>query len=276
MNIQDASLKVMKHLEIMMCTSCNGKIACKGQVLECQCCQKQFPIAKNIINFLPEVPVLTGKYQPGLGQRMMENKLFLKNYEKFGRKIFIRFMGQNWNSKLDYSLEDNYISERFQVKEGPCLDLACGAGRWTSILAQIVGERNVIGFDLAFNILEICSKILPEVLLIRGNALALPFNDNSLEGVNCSNSLQLIPNPQKAILEIGRCLKNDGIFTCFTYLKSDTYYSVIQNMWAKFLNVRPFTFEEINKWLQNANLKIIDNKTINLGIMFTAKKYKGI
>jgi len=67
------------------------------------------------------------------------------------------------------------------------------------------GAERAIGLDLSTAMLDLIRAELPTLCVVRGIALRLPFTTGSLGAVNCSNALQLLPDPRTVIQEIGRC-----------------------------------------------------------------------
>src|SRR5690606_3507800 len=69
------------------------------------------------------------------------------------------------------------------------LDVCCGTGDWTIELSKAVGEKGeVIGLDFSKNMLKVGKKKLAKekiknAKLIHGNAMELPFPDNSFDYV---------------------------------------------------------------------------------------------
>ncbi|MFI8952683.1 methyltransferase domain-containing protein [Streptomyces sp. NPDC053750] len=140
-------------------------------------------------------------------------------YDNALRPAFLRLMGENWAGAVSVADEDRYLAERVRPadEDAPVLDLAAGTGRWTSVLAGVVGRDRVIALDLSGAMLERLSSSLPRLTTVRAGALALPFADASLSAVNCWNALQAVPDAAAAIAEVGRCLRPGGTFTLLTF-----------------------------------------------------------
>src|SRR5699024_2418289 len=71
---------------------------------------------------------------------------------------------------------------------GKVLDLCCGTGDWTIALAQAVGSTGaVVGLDFSSEMLAIAktklaaANIFSQVTLLQGDAMELPFADNSFD-----------------------------------------------------------------------------------------------
>jgi SAM-dependent methyltransferase len=219
------------------------------------------------IDFSPEI-----RHQGGLGQLGMEIPPLVAIYERHLRPNFVRSMGRNWDGALTPAEEDKYLLDHVQPVKNLVLDLACGAGRWTRTLVNTFGN-DVIGFDLSYASLRASRAVLPNTLLLRGNALQLPFADGTFGATNCSNSLQLIPNTPQVLKEVGRTLTRGGTFTCFTFRKSPPgKYRAFQATLERILSVRAFAIEDIESWLNAANMELVDVSGPNLALLFTARK----
>ncbi|MFB8791491.1 MAG: class I SAM-dependent methyltransferase [Potamolinea sp.] len=93
---------------------------------------------------------------------------------------------------------------------GSLLDVGCGSG-WSSYLLSKIGYQ-VVGIDLNAEAFE--CPTTPNLNLVQGSALNLPFEDASFEIVATNQAIEHIPDPQKAITEMIRVLKPCGTL-CF-------------------------------------------------------------
>jgi ubiquinone/menaquinone biosynthesis C-methylase UbiE len=110
-----------------------------------------------------------------------------------------------------FSEEVAEVTERLAL--GPAdvvLDVACGHGNFTVELARRVGPGGlVVGVDISWAMLaraaaRVARDRLTNVLLVRGDALALPIADASLAKLNCSGGLHQLPDLARALAEIAR------------------------------------------------------------------------
>lgn len=90
------------------------------------------------------------------------------------------------------------------------LDAAAGPGNVTrELLAR--GARTVTALDLSFNMVaEGARRGLPDVLWVNGDALALPFPDESFDAVTISFGLRNLPDPQAGLAEFARVTRPGG------------------------------------------------------------------
>lgn len=113
------------------------------------------------------------------------------------------------------------IMKRMQVKKNSkALDVCCGTGDWSLALAEAVGTNGeVIGLDFSKNMLSVAEKKkqelkLNQLNLIHGNAMELPFDDNSFEYVTIGFGLRNVPDYKTVIGELFRIVKPGGKVVC--------------------------------------------------------------
>ncbi|MGM7635390.1 demethylmenaquinone methyltransferase [Bacillus sp. Hm123] len=115
----------------------------------------------------------------------------------------------------------NDTMKRMAVKKGTAaLDVCCGTGDWTMALAEAVGEEGkVVGLDFSHNMLEVGrEKVkaarLSQVDMIQGNAMELPFEDNTFDYVTIGFGLRNVPDYMQVLQEMNRVLKPGGMAVC--------------------------------------------------------------
>lgn len=111
--------------------------------------------------------------------------------------------------------------KRMDVKPGSkALDVCCGTGDWTIALAEAVGPSGEVnGLDFSQNMLnvgieKVKSMGLKQVNLIHGNAMELPFPDNSFDYVTIGFGLRNVPDYLQVLKEMHRVVKPGGIAVC--------------------------------------------------------------
>lgn len=103
-------------------------------------------------------------------------------------------------------------------KEQKVLELACGTGQLTAFLAQ--NSNNWIATDFSEKMVGEAKKRLNKenVTYQVQDATKLTYNDNVFDIVLIANALHIMPNPDKALSEIRRVLKEDGILIAPTFV----------------------------------------------------------
>ena len=142
----------------------------------------------------------------------------------------------------------SYLYERIgEVAKGKVvLELATGPGMIARHIAP--AAKSVVATDLAPKMIETALKAKnPENLSFEvADATSLRFEDNSFDVVVIANALHIIPNPEKALAEIRRVLKDDGLLIAPNYLLN---VSGIKNVWKKILNLIGIRFA--HEWTAN-------------------------
>lgn len=97
------------------------------------------------------------------------------------------------------------------------LDCGCGPGSITIDLARLVAPGETVGIDLADNQLELARndaqrQRVPSARFESASIYALPFPDASFDAVFSHAAVEHLANPQAALREMCRVLKNGGIF----------------------------------------------------------------
>lgn len=99
-----------------------------------------------------------------------------------------------------------------------CLDVCCGTADWTIQLAEASGQTGVVkGLDFSENMLSVGREKVatyPQIELLHGNAMALPFGDNSFDYVTIGFGLRNVPDYMTVLKEMHRVLKPGGTVVC--------------------------------------------------------------
>jgi SAM-dependent methyltransferase len=91
------------------------------------------------------------------------------------------------------------------------LDVACGTGIVTRHAAERVGATgHVTGLDLNPAMLEVASRVRPDLMWHQGDVAALPFDDDSFDVVTCQSAAMFFPDLVGALREMGRVTRPGG------------------------------------------------------------------
>lgn len=144
------------------------------------------------------------------------------------------FIGRFLDSDIRRWLQPpDKLIERSGIKPGmTVMELGCGSGAFTTFVARVVGEQGkVYAVDIQPAMLEQLEKKLARpgnrdiknIELRQASAYALPFEDLSLDLVYMVTVLQEIPDRNRALQEIKRVLKPDGILAVTELLPDPDY-----------------------------------------------------
>lgn len=113
------------------------------------------------------------------------------------------------------------VMKQMNVPKGAkALDVCCGTGDWSFSLAEAVGsEGKVIGLDFSKNMLSVAidknkSLGFNQLEYIHGNAMELPFEDNSFDYVTIGFGLRNVPDYMTVLKEMYRVVKPGGKVVC--------------------------------------------------------------
>ncbi len=107
----------------------------------------------------------------------------------------------------------NYIFEKTGLKDARhVLEVGCGTG---AILSELPNTPNKYGLDIDPAALTECRANAPDALLIRGNALKLPYPNRSFDIVYSHFLLLWVSDPLQVLLEMRRVAQDGGYVIAF-------------------------------------------------------------
>ena len=143
-----------------------------------------------------------------------------KNFWDRNARIYNRFM-----RKDRAAYEKMYELIRPIVKNKTVLELATGTG----LIA-----KNIVNAAAHIEATDVSAEMIVEAKRDNRSAklhfsvqdmLCLPYADNSFDAVIVSNALHIVPQPEKALQEIKRVLKNDGVLIAPTFTHAENSFS---------------------------------------------------
>jgi len=122
------------------------------------------------------------------------------------------------------------------------LDICCGTGDLSILLSGVCnGQIHVVGLDFSENMLLVANKRkkklgLKNIDFIHGNAMALPFEDNTFDHVTIGFGLRNTPDYRATIREMKRVLKVGGTVACIDTSKPTfPIYKEIYGLYFRYL-----------------------------------------
>jgi demethylmenaquinone methyltransferase / 2-methoxy-6-polyprenyl-1,4-benzoquinol methylase len=110
-----------------------------------------------------------------------------------------------------------FTMNKMNVQVGQtAIDLCCGTCDWTISLAEKSKTGKIIGLDFSQNMLDYGALKIDElglgqqVALVRGNAMSLPYEDNSFDYATIGFALRNVPDLEQVIQEMKRVVKPGG------------------------------------------------------------------
>lgn len=125
--------------------------------------------------------------------------------------------------------------ERLAPLEGKTvLDIACGSGTVTLMLAEAVGSTGrVIGADISPSMLAIArakAATSAPIEWIEAPAESLPYETGSVDAISCQQGLQFFPDKTAALKEMRRVLAPGGraVVSVWTHVEDQDFWGSLQ------------------------------------------------
>lgn len=187
------------------------------------------------------------------------------------------------------------VMERMQVEKGAkALDVCCGTGDWSVSLSEAVGEEGeVVGLDFSQNMLSVAEEKreklnLSQLKLVHGNAMELPFPDNTFDYVTIGFGLRNVPDYMTVLKEMHRVVKPNGKVVCLETSQPEIigfkqlyflYFRFVMPLFGKlfaksydeyaWLNESTKNFpnkQKLKEMFQEAGFSFVEVKSYTLGV----------
>ncbi|WP_297500278.1 ubiquinone/menaquinone biosynthesis methyltransferase [Thermococcus sp.] len=117
--------------------------------------------------------------------------------------------------------------EHLEAERPKILDVACGTGDMIWFMRKQLEKLGLsaefYGLDCSEKMLEIARKKLPVAKLLVGDAEEIPFPNGSFDLVSVAFGLRNFPEREKAITEMHRILRRDGLLLLLEFSKNDSF-----------------------------------------------------
>jgi SAM-dependent methyltransferase len=254
-------------LPILSCPRCRAEAPFKDlRTPRCRTCGLEpAQLVPNVLDLIDtsagEPPTVTAE------QRLMESELVARLYDRFWRPAFVRLLaGKGAGAAVGGISGELFIHKHslgLDDRSGPWLDLSCGPGAFARAIAAAAPGALVVGLDISRAMLDVAAQRTAgysNVVLIRGDAHALPFVDGSFTGVNNAGALQAYDDPELVFREIRRVLRSGGHYVGSTFAEAP---SLLGRLTARAAGIRRFEPAELRAWLQR--IGFADYEEVRLG-----------
>lgn len=156
------------------------------------------------------------------------------------------------------------VMQKMDVQKGrKALDVCTGTGDWALALSEAVGkDGEVIGLDFSNNMLKVAKEKkekahIEHVTFIQGNAMELPFEDDTFDYVTIGFGLRNVPDYDQVIREMYRVVKPGGKVVCLETSQPtligyrQLYYFYFRFIMPLFGRIFAKSYEEYS-WLQES------------------------
>ena len=153
-----------------------------------------------------------------------------------------------------------------QIVDKEVLEIATGPGLLAKHVAH--ASKTMIATDYSEGMIkEACKGNYPANLKFEvADATKLPYADDSFDVVLIANALHVMPNPEKALSEIDRVLRKDGLLIAPNFVGHKK--GAVSRVWSgilKFVGIKfdhQWTPDEYLEWLEKHGWKVIFSKLL--------------
>jgi SAM-dependent methyltransferase len=209
-------------------------------------------------------------------QRFMQSQLVARLYDRAWRPAFVRLLaGKGASAELGGVGGELFIHKHslaIDEREGPWLDLSCGPGVFTRAVGAASPGALVVGLDLSHAMLEVAAertRAYSNVVLVHGDAHALPFGSASFGGVNNAGALHAYDDPEQVFREVWRVLRPGGIYVGSTFAEAP---SLLGKVVARMAGIRRFAPAELRSWLQRLGFAEYEDLRVGEAIIFRTRR----
>jgi demethylmenaquinone methyltransferase/2-methoxy-6-polyprenyl-1,4-benzoquinol methylase len=167
-----------------------------------------------------------------------------------------------------------FTMRKMDVKPGgTAIDLCCGTCDWTISLAEASGTGRIVGLDFSQNMLDYGARkinrlgLSDRVELVRGNAMSLPYEDNTFDYATIGFALRNVPDLVTVIEEMRRVVKPGGMVVSLELSKptwqpfKSLYYFYFQRLLPLLGKLLADRYEQY-KWLPESLIQFPDHKQL--------------
>lgn len=187
-----------------------------------------------------------------------------------------RWVVNNPLQVLKQRIEVGWLKEKMPLKDGAkLLEIGCGRGAGAKLVVEAFRPSRFYALDLDIRMVQKAKIILApmgreKLAVFVGNALHLPFENDSLDAVFGFGFLHHVVNWRGALTEIARVLRVGG-----AYLLEEYYPAVYQNFITKRILLHPrvdrFYSHDLWQGLEKVNMPIKEAFELKkLGILAVA------
>jgi ubiquinone/menaquinone biosynthesis C-methylase UbiE len=184
---------------------------------------------------------------------------YISSLDKGGEVTFLNY-GYADSNKLELKKEDednrysiqlyNHMADSISLEGLDIMEVGCGRGGGASYIARYLNSKSVKGIDLCKKSIDFCKEHyhIEGLSFYHGNALSLPFMDNSFHVVINVESSHRYSDMERFLGEVYRVLRPGGYFL-FADLRDEEL------------------IESLKKQLDNCRLKTIKEELITANII---------
>ncbi|MCL5113845.1 MAG: methyltransferase domain-containing protein [Patescibacteria group bacterium] len=183
-------------------------------------------------------------------------------------QITDNFRKHTSKNPLQKLLINNFFNNLFTVikdlKTDSILDVGCGEGFTLNRLRDNGIGKKLKGLESSKDTIELGRKTYPDIEITQGSIYELPYKDNSFDLVLCTEVLEHLEDPKKALKELARVSKkyllisvpNEPLFMLANFLRGKNL-----SRWGNDIeHIQHWTSRRFEEFIKSEKLKIIQRK----------------
>lgn len=193
----------------------------------------------------------------------MDYKYNRGNYDKYTSKnILKRKMVDNLNKKILDEIQK--IAKENANRKIKLLDAGCGEGFITNLIYDNIENIDICGIEYTKEAVAIAKKLNSNIKFEQGNIYNISYKNDTFDIVLCTEVLEHLEYPDKALEELRRVSKQNLILS----VPHEPWFCLGNLLVLKNINRLGNPIDHINHWTHKKFRKFIEK---NLGKEFESK-----
>jgi len=147
-----------------------------------------------------------------------------------------------------------------KVRPKKILDVGCGEGFTLQVIKNSGFDAKLEGVDAVEEAVELAHKIHPGLTISKGDIYTLPYKDNSFDVIICSEVLEHLTDPQKALTELKRITSKYLILS----VPNEPYFTIQRILRGKNILGLGAHPEHVQWWTHGAFQKFVSENGLKL------------
>lgn len=157
--------------------------------------------------------------------------------------------------------KDELLQEVYRDHPQRLLDLCCGTGDMSLRYATLDGSTDIYGMDFSCSMLDVARgrlarTDLANITFLEGDAMSVPFEDDSFDAALISFGLRNVGNYQQVVSEMARVVRPGGKVYCIDSFQPDNgfvrffyrlYFAHIMPAFGKVFAKHPDEYAWLNR-----------------------------